>query len=71
MKALLSYRPTYSKITSKLVLCKPTERSVAADDEDYGLCEFAEDVKIRYFTGNHFSMLKNVDLCKFIAEELC
>lgn len=69
-KAVLDYAPTFRKIRSKVVLFKPTERSVQGESEDYGLSEVSDDVTVRCVPGNHATVLRSVELREAIAQQL-
>lgn len=65
------YEPNVGKVRSEVVLYKPTEISVKGEKEDYGLSDFVQGaVSVRYFEGNHFTILKNSDLRTSLNEFL-
>lgn len=67
---LPSYVPSYPKIRSKILLCRPTEQSVSHEREDYGLSEVAEDVTVQYFRGNHCTILTREELVTAITRHM-
>lgn len=67
--AVKQYNPSYAKIKSQVYLFKPKVTFIPEEEEDYCLSELTElPVEVRYFEGDHFTMLQNLELGHAINE---
>lgn len=70
LKSIINYVPTVKKLRSKLSLYKPTLSLVADIEEDLDLQkDFKQEIEIKYFKGDHLSVLKNSEMAEEINKE--
>lgn len=69
--AVNQYEPLFSKVKSQVYLFRPKNVTVPFEAEDYCLSELAQlPIIIRYFEGNHLTMLQDPKLGEAIHEYL-
>ncbi|XP_018336345.1 fatty acid synthase-like [Agrilus planipennis] len=70
LQAVVTYKPKfYSKIKSTVILFRPTRSSVSNIANDYGLNDLCEkEVEIRFFEGNHLTILENQEVANTIND---
>lgn len=67
IKALMSYRPSFSKLKSTVRLLKPTRQVVEDVADDYELSTYTEDpVEVAVFEGNHLTLLRSSQVAQAI-----
>lgn len=65
------YYPSFEKIESAVYLFKPKVTFIQIDEEDYCLSELTEfPIEVKYFEGDHFTMLQDPELGRAINERL-
>lgn len=68
---MVHYESKIGKLKSNIKLYKPTVSTVVDLAEDFNLGQFSEEkVEIKYFDGNHVSILDNPELAKEINKDL-
>lgn len=70
---IMQYKPSYGKIKSTVKLFRPTKFiRIAKTEQDYGLSYVVEEpVEVRFFEGDHMSVLQNLTLSKAINDSIC
>lgn len=63
LAAVKHHTPAYNKITSKVLLYKPTKSSWPSESEDYRLSSLCKQkVAISVYEGDHRTILQNEDM---------
>lgn len=66
-----SYKPSFSKIRAEVYLYKAKIQTISGLEEDFGLSELChQKIQIKYFDGDHVSILDNQDIAQEINKQL-
>lgn len=69
LNALINYKPTFERLRSSVKLYRPEGATVQNIEEDYNLSKLTEKpVEVKFFKGNHLTILENVELAREIME---
>lgn len=69
LKALCIYKPGFGAINTPVVLFRPQQVALEDIAEDYNLSKFTRNqVEVRFFKGDHFTILRNPELSQNIVQ---
>lgn len=72
LNALVQYQPTFEKLQTPIKLYRPKAATVQNSVEDYNLSKLTADpVVVKFFEGNHMTILENVEVARSVKLDLC